>query len=36
MSETPRDPYADGYEGDGVDEAPAPSTPETPRAAADE
>jgi phospholipid/cholesterol/gamma-HCH transport system ATP-binding protein len=35
MSETPRDPYADGYEGDDLD-APAPSTAESPRLAADE
>jgi phospholipid/cholesterol/gamma-HCH transport system ATP-binding protein len=35
MSETPRDPYADGYEGDELD-APAPSTAESPRLAADE
>jgi phospholipid/cholesterol/gamma-HCH transport system ATP-binding protein len=36
MSETPRDPYADGYEGDGLDGAPAPTVPETPRLAADD
>jgi phospholipid/cholesterol/gamma-HCH transport system ATP-binding protein len=35
MSETPRDPYADGYEGDDLDGAPAPSTPESSRLAAD-
>ena len=35
MSETPRDPYADGYEGDDLD-APAPATAESPRLAADE
>jgi phospholipid/cholesterol/gamma-HCH transport system ATP-binding protein len=27
MSETPRDPYADGYEGDDFDGAPAPAAP---------
>jgi phospholipid/cholesterol/gamma-HCH transport system ATP-binding protein len=27
MSETPRDPYADGYEGDDLDGAPAPAAP---------
>jgi phospholipid/cholesterol/gamma-HCH transport system ATP-binding protein len=31
MSETPRDPYADGYEGDGLDDAPAPPTAESSR-----
>ncbi len=37
MSETPRDPYADGYEGDDLDApAPAPSTAASPRLAADE
>jgi phospholipid/cholesterol/gamma-HCH transport system ATP-binding protein len=39
MSETPRDPYADGYEGDGLEAAPvapAPSSTESPRLAADE
>jgi phospholipid/cholesterol/gamma-HCH transport system ATP-binding protein len=33
MSETPRDPYADGYEGDDLD-APAPPTAESARPAA--
>src|SRR4051812_31952216 len=36
MSETPRDPYADGYEGDDLDVAPASSSAESPRVAADE
>jgi phospholipid/cholesterol/gamma-HCH transport system ATP-binding protein len=36
MSETPRDPYADGYEGDGLEEAPTPVTPESARPVADE
>ncbi len=40
MSETPRDPYADGYEGDGFDDASAPAaaaptTPDAPRPVAD-
>jgi phospholipid/cholesterol/gamma-HCH transport system ATP-binding protein len=35
MSETPRDPYADGYEGDGLEDtrAPAPAAPEAARVA---
>jgi phospholipid/cholesterol/gamma-HCH transport system ATP-binding protein len=36
MSETPRDPYADGYEGDDLDDAAAPSTPASARPVVDE
>src|SRR4051812_42504607 len=36
MSETPRDPYADGYEGDGLDDARATSSAASARPAADE
>jgi phospholipid/cholesterol/gamma-HCH transport system ATP-binding protein len=35
MSETPRDPYADGYEGDERDPVPAAPTPDDDRLAAD-